>query len=283
MVVFLDSGIGGLPYCDRFLALAPSCPAAYFADRAAFPYGSKTREELAALLVSRAALLLKRFPAVRVMALACNTASVSALDELRAAFPVPAFVGTVPAVKPALLAGGAAGAAGVVGVLGTERTIADPYLDALASRYGQGRPLVKRAAPELVTFVERELESAGTQERLLRAASYVQWFREQGVSGIVLGCTHFLFLLKEFREAAAPDITVYDSVDGVARRVLSLVHAEKPGGEPDTTNAADIAAGAATTAAPRILLLSGKEPPDAAWRNRARERGMELRLAGEQE
>jgi glutamate racemase len=275
MVVFLDSGIGGLPYCDRFLALAPSCPVVYFADRAAFPYGSKTRKELAALLITRATLLLEHFPAVRVMTLACNTASVSALDELRAAFPVPAFVGTVPAVKPALLAGGAAG------VLGTERTIADPYLDALASRYGQG-PLVKRAAPELVTFVERELESAGTQERLLRAASYVQWFREQGVSGIVLGCTHFLFLLKEFRKAAAPDISVYDSVDGVARRVLSLVRAGQPHRkEPDGADA-DTATDAAAETPRRILLLSGKEPPEQAWINRARERSMEIRLAGEQ-
>lgn len=256
MVLFLDSGIGGLPYCARFLSRQARRGVLYFADREEFPYGSKSREELRALLVSRISFLLERFP-LELAVLVCNTASVSAIDALRDKFPQLPFVGTVPAVKPAL----ETSRTGAVGVLGTARTIDDPYIEDLAARYGKGRRLVKFAAPGLVDFVERRFHSAGATEKRDAAAPWVERFREAGADGIVLGCTHFLFLLDEFRAAARPDITVYDSVEGVISRAESLLAPLRP-----------------DEAAERILLVSGEVEDGGFWAVRAAEYGMELRF-----
>jgi glutamate racemase len=155
----------------------------------------------------------------KMAVLACNTATVSALSFLRDRFPQVVLVGTVPAVKPAVLGS----RTGRVGVLGTQRTIDDPYIAELADRYGPGCSMVPIAAPELVEFVEFRYRLAGAEEIRRVVAPYLERFRDAGVDAVVLGCTHFLFLLNEFREAAAPDIVMYDSVEGITRRVESLL------------------------------------------------------------
>ncbi|MDR2176497.1 MAG: glutamate racemase [Treponema sp.] len=220
-IVFLDSGIGGIPYCGDFLSRNPEEPVVYFADRAHFPYGGRDREDLRKILRETTENLAAR-ENPKMMVLACNTATVSALSFLREQFPRLLFVGTVPAVKPAALASKTRR----IGVMGTRRTINDPCITELAARYGGGCSIVSVAAPELVDFVEYQYTSAGAELRRRAVLPYLEQFRNSGVDAVVLGCTHFLFLLKEFREAAAPDIVVYDSVDGISRRVESLLDRE---------------------------------------------------------
>jgi glutamate racemase len=217
-VLFLDSGVGGLPYCRSFRELAPAEKVVYLADRANFPYGPRSQAELSALLIAlmRAARSLLD---PKLVVVACNTASVSALDALRDAFPDLPFVGTVPAVKPAVLQSRKRR----IGVIATERTIADPYIFSLARRYGADCRLVGIAAPDLVDFIEHRYLDAEAAERQAAVEPYVRSFREQEVDAIVLGCTHFLFLTAEFARIAAPDLVVYDSVDGVAHRTLAIL------------------------------------------------------------
>jgi glutamate racemase len=217
-VVFIDSGIGGLPYCDSFIKRNPQVNTVYIADRAHFPYGKKTKEELVALLIELAGETIRTFNPVMIV-LACNTASVSALAELRNNFPGMLFVGTVPAVKPALLAS----KAGHIGVLGTERTIEDPYIEKIACETNTHCKITKIAAPDLVDFVEHLWLDASADEKNTITKKYVALFRALGVDGIVLGCTHFLFLLDEFKQNAAPDITMYDSIEGVCRQIEILL------------------------------------------------------------
>jgi len=217
-VLFLDSGVGGLPYCRSFRQLAPAEEVVYIADRANFPYGPRSQAELSALLIALMRLARQRLNP-KMVVVACNTASVSALDALRDAFPDLPFVGTVPAVKPAVLQSRRRR----IGVIATERTIADPYIFSLARRYGADCELVGLAAPDLVDFIERRYLEADTAERQAAVEPYVHSFREQLVDAIVLGCTHFLFLTGEFSRAAAPDLVVYDSVDGVAHRGMSIL------------------------------------------------------------
>ncbi|MDR2375422.1 MAG: glutamate racemase [Treponema sp.] len=220
-IVFLDSGIGGLPYCRNFVSRNPGEPVVYVADRAYFPYGERDREDLRGILRDLTGLLRAREDP-KMLILACNTATVSALPFLREQFPRLPFVGTVPAVKPAVLGSKTRR----VGVLGTRRTVDDPYIAELAARYGGGCSIVPVAAPELVDFVEYRYAGAGAEQRRRAVLPYVERFRSSGADAVVLGCTHFLFLLEEFREAAAPDIAVYDSVDGITRRVESLLDGE---------------------------------------------------------
>ncbi|MDR2746159.1 MAG: glutamate racemase [Treponema sp.] len=217
-IVFLDSGIGGIPYCREFAARNPKESLVYLADSLNFPYGGRSREELLDILGALVSELVSRDDP-KMVVLACNTASVSALSFLREHFPRLVFVGTVPAVKPAVLGT----KTGRVGVLGTERTVGDPYIAELAAGYGAGRRIIPVAAPELVDFVEYRYALAGEEERRRTAAAYLERFRAAGADSLVLGCTHFLFLLEEFRQAAAPDITIYESVEGITRRIESLL------------------------------------------------------------
>jgi glutamate racemase len=217
-ILFIDSGIGGIPYCGNFRERNPAETVVYLADHLHFPYGKRSKKELAAILGELLESLTGEYdPKISVMA--CNTASVSALAELRERFPSLAFVGTVPAIKPAV----EGSLRRMVGVLGTERTIDDPYIAALAGRYGSDCRIVKIAAPELVEFVENRITDAGAEEKRQAVSPFLERFREAGVDALVLGCTHFLFLLEEFRREAGPGMRVYDSVEGITKRVESLL------------------------------------------------------------
>jgi glutamate racemase len=198
----------------------------------------------------------------KLAALACNTASVSALASLRERFPRLPLVGTVPAMKPAILGSRSR----VVGVLGTDRTVADPYIGELAARYGPDCAVKALAAPDLVEFVEHRLLSADGEERRRTVLPYIEEFRRLGADGVVLGCTHFLFLLEEFKALAAPDLGIYDSLEGVVRRLEALL---PPQGPPPGE------AGCAGD-----LLLTGEGAPEDSWRHWAASFGLRLRVWG---
>jgi glutamate racemase len=268
-VVFLDSGIGGIPYCARFHARNPSETLVYAADRRNFPYGKRSRSEVA-LIVGRLVERLVAGVNPKLVVLACNTATVSALGELREAFPSVPFVGTVPALKPAL----AGTKTGKVGLLGTERTIDDPCIPDLAARFGGGREVIGKACPELVEFVELRYALSTREEKEQIVRECIEPFRAAGADALVLGCTHFLFLLEEFRRQAAPDIKIYDSVEGISRRAESLLD------EGDGRLRA--AAGGPAPGANRFL-LTGRADPETSWQDWAGRLGFSLALLEETE
>ncbi|MDR1374187.1 MAG: glutamate racemase [Treponema sp.] len=276
-VLFFDSGAGGLPYCQSFRIRNPAEAVVYAADRANFPYGPKDREDLIRLCIALVSRMAELFNP-KLAAVVCNTASVSALEALRDTFPAIPFVGTVPAVKPAVLASRKRH----IGVLGTSRTIGDPYLAELAARYGPDCAVTGIAAPELVDFVERRYEQAGGEERRRMAASYIERFRAAGADGVVLGCTHFLFLLDEFKAAAGepgpaePAMGIYDSVEGVSRRIEALLDGGGLRAEPAAAECAGNGSGRTAPAA-GILVISGSAPPGVVWQKRADAFGLELR------
>lgn len=247
-VLFLDSGIGGIPYCRYFHRENPGQSIVYLADRMHFPYGSWKKEELAAVIIALVERVI-RIIDPKIVVIACNTATLAALAPLREHFPAYHFVGTVPAVKPASLAS----KTGKVGVLGTELTINEPYIQELAAQYGNSE-ITGIAAPELVKFVEERFDSATPEEKRETARRYLNRFRKAGVDAIVLGCTHFLFLEDDFRQEAAPDITVFESVKGISRRIESLL----AGAFPQEGNAPE-------RAPVNRLLLTGTQPPEPSW------------------
>jgi glutamate racemase len=255
-IVFLDSGAGGLPYCQSFARRKADIKIIYVADRKNFPYGKKTKEELLALLITLCGNIVQQFnPALIVIA--CNTASVSALAELRDFFPHTVFVGTVPAVRPAILASIRAH----IGVLGTERTIEDSYIGKLAADAGRACEVTGVAAPELVEFVEHKFISASAGEKLEIAKHYVDAFRTAGADAIVLGCTHFLFLLDEFKKAASPDIIIYDSIEGVVNRIETLLNRKNA-----EALAAPIPPNCAGLTEKKLLLVTGNAAIEEKWK-----------------
>ena len=265
-VLFLDSGIGGIPYCRHFLERNPDQSIVYLADREHFPYGGRKKEELAGILIRLTEQAIKAFNP-KIAILACNTATLASISQLRKRFPSLPFVGTEPAIKPAALAS----KTGKIGVLGTELTIREPYIRELAARHGSCE-IIGIAAPELVKLIETRLDSASAEEKKAMVRDYLNRFRTAGTDAIVLGCTHFLFLLEEFRQEAAPDINIFESINGISQRIESLLAESFPQEQkPEITK----------EAVQNRLLLTGRPAPENSWVNWADRLGFKLSLLEE--
>jgi len=261
-ILFIDSGIGGIPYCADFIKRNPQEEVCYIADRQNFPYGPRKKEELSSILISLTERLIKTINP-KIAVLACNTATVSALEPLRQHFPNVPFVGTVPAIKPAV----SASENGRIGVLGTERTINDPYNQHLALDCEKKCEIIGVSAPELVDFIENRFDSASQNEKTEIVKKFIDIFREKKADALVLGCTHFLYLLEDFRREAAPDIKIFDSLDGVTKRIEFLLD------ENNCELRAEI-----DFEPVHWLLLTGTETAGSSWQNIAEKTGFALCL-----
>jgi glutamate racemase len=216
-LLFYDSGAGGLPYLAAARTALPDQGYVYLADRANFPLGEKPEELIRQVVVQSISIALKRFDP-RLVVIACNTASGAALQELRERFSVP-FVGVVPAVKPATLSG--AGAR--IAVVATRQTAAGPYLEGLIREFADEQEVVKVPVANLVDFAEYRFLSASAAERLNTVREALEPVLGEDVQAVVLGCTHFLLLQREFRAVLPEAVALIDSREGVARRIVSLV------------------------------------------------------------
>ncbi len=214
---FLDSGSGGLPYLAQLRSHEPGASCVYLADTHHFPYGEKTRDEVISFATDAVRNLLEHFNPDCVI-VACNTMSVAALESLRETFDIP-FVGTVPAIKLA----SAISKKRKIGLLATERTVCDPYTDDLIAKYAADCEITRIGDSTLISRIERELVTAGREQRLAAVKPSVDRFREAGVDTIVLACTHFLHVTEEIRESAGEGITIIDSREGVVQQAMRLV------------------------------------------------------------
>ncbi len=216
--VFLDSGIGGIPYMTTLLERDKNACCVYVADSANFPYGEKTHEEVLFCVTNLVQKICNKF-SPSVIVLACNTISVNALDTLRIKFPEISFVGTVPAIKLA---------ANVskkrrIGLLATLATCENPYNTELKDKFASDCKLIKRADPELISFIEHNAFTATREECLKAVKPAVDFFKENDCDVMILGCTHFLNITDIFKEAAGRDLAVVDSVDGVVRHSIEVL------------------------------------------------------------
>ncbi|MCX7026298.1 MAG: glutamate racemase [Spirochaetes bacterium] len=222
-IVFISSGVGGLPYLECARTCISGRMLNYLADNAGFPYGTKTSRQIEDLLLERTRRLMARLlPAAIVIA--SNTASHVGLSILQRAHPDLPIVGTVPAIKVAA----ASTKSGRIGVIASERTIADPYIDDLIVRYAADAEVVKLAAQDLVYFVEKRFLGSDRAERAAAVETYVRTFVEAGVDRIVLACTHFLHLEEDFSACClafgAANVQIVDSRQEVLKRLAQLAH-----------------------------------------------------------
>jgi glutamate racemase len=193
----------------------------YFGDTARVPYGPKSAATVCRYAREAAAYLLSY--GVKLVVIACNTASTIALDHVRSALDVP-VVGTVPAIKPAA----ELSRSRVIGVLGTEATVRQPYVDDLAARFAADCTLVRHGSPELVELAEAKLAGDPVSMEAVRLASRPLFDAPDGgrIDTVVLACTHFPLLADELR-AAFPNVAYVDGGAGIARRIADLTR-EQP-------------------------------------------------------
>lgn len=221
-----DSGIGGLSILKEIHSLLPNEDVIYFADQAHVPYGSRSLDQVRQLSEEITRFLMKMD--AKLVVLACNTASAASLHYLRAVFPELPFIGMEPAVKPASEKTNS----GVVGVLATPATFQGELFSSVVDRYADGIQVLQSTLPGLVERIESgDLDSPDVQ-RILKTG--IEPLLERGVDTLVLGCTHFPFVLPAIRTLSGEDVQVIDPSPAIARRtrqVLSEQHARLERGE----------------------------------------------------
>ncbi|MFW5693885.1 MAG: glutamate racemase [Alkalispirochaeta sp.] len=217
MILFFDSGVGGLIYMEEFQRRTNSRHCLYLADDAMFPYGDKAPEVVRKRVVQIVSTAMERYP-VEAIVVACNTASVVALQALRQAVTVP-VVGTVPAVKPAA----ALTSTGHIAILATNRTAHDPYTDDLVQQFARIVRVSRLGLPRLVDAAERYQCSGDDKEIRRVIAEEIVPRLDRDVDTVVLACTHFVRFGAHFTAVLGDHITVVDSLDGVIRRLISVL------------------------------------------------------------
>jgi len=216
LIGIFDSGIGGLSVLREIQKMLPFQPLYYIADQAHVPYGKRKLSEIREFAFQITDFLADK--GAKLIVVACNTASAAALKELRAAYPQLIFVGMEPAVKPAT----EKTHNGVVGVLATPATFQGKLYNTLVEKFARDVSILTHTCPGLVEAIESgDLHSPNTQ-RILKQALIPMI--ENGADTIVLGCTHFPFIIPLIREIAGPRVSVIDPAPAIAKRVGYLLN-----------------------------------------------------------
>jgi glutamate racemase len=229
-VGILDSGVGGLSTLRYIRQQLPHENLLYIADQAHVPYGPRSLAEIRHLTEQLVQFLLAQ--QVKMVVVACNTASAAALTHLRQTFPYVPFVGMEPAVKP----GAAQTRNGKVGVLATSGTFSSERYAHLTARFAQGVTVYEDPCRGLVELIEAgQVNGAATEQLLRRCLSPML---AAGVDTIVLGCTHYPFVLPLIETIVGPQVTIIDPSPAVARqteRVLQQHNLLSDNGNPGQT------------------------------------------------
>jgi glutamate racemase len=212
-----DSGVGGISVLREIRRLLPHEHLIYYADSGHCPYGGKPQDEIRARAGAITELLLAR--GAKLVVVACNTATIAAVEWLRATYPVP-FVGMEPAVKPAA----AQSRSGVVGVLATGAALAGEKFHKLVEAHARGVRVITQPCPGLVEQVEQgDLDGPRTRELVQR---YTAPLLAQGADTLVLGCTHYPFLRPLIADVVGPDVALIDTGGAVARQARRVLERE---------------------------------------------------------
>ncbi|MEQ7918131.1 glutamate racemase [Xanthomonas sp. WHRI 1810A] len=224
-----DSGVGGLSVLGEIHRLLPNESTLYVADCGHIPYGEKTPE----FIRQRCVVIAEFFRAqgAKALVLACNTATVAGVADLRERFPDWPIVGMEPAVKPAA----AATRTGVVGVLATTGTLQSAKFAALLDRFAADVQVITQPCPGLVELIETGDLTSPTIRHLLQG--YVEPLLQAGCDTIILGCTHYPFLKPLLREMVPAAVTLIDTGGAVARQLQRLLAQREllAGGPPQPT------------------------------------------------
>lgn len=220
-----DSGLGGLSVLREVRSQLPDMAIIYVGDQGHVPYGQRRMEEVQAFSAAITRYLLGK--GATIIVVACNTASAAALEYLRLKFPDNPFVGMEPAVKPAA----EHTKSGVVGVLATPATFQGALYASVVERFANGVTILQDTCPGLVDQIEKgELATVKT-EAILRTA--LTPMLAKGIDTIVLGCTHYPFVIPLIEKIAGPQVRVIDPAPAIARQTGRLLTA---GGYKARTN-----------------------------------------------
>jgi len=211
-----DSGVGGLSVLAQIRQRLPQETLLYVADSKYMPYGCKPAHLVQERCMEIAAFFARR--QCKAVVVACNTATAAAVHQIRGKYSFP-VIGMEPALKPAVQHS----KSGVVGVLATRGTLGSEKFNRLTSRFSQQARVIIQPCPGLVERIEAG-DLSGRKTRAL-LESFLQPLMRQGVDTLVLGCTHYPFIMPLIRDITGDGICLMDSGDAIAselQRQLAL-------------------------------------------------------------
>ena len=213
-----DSGVGGLSVLRAIREKMPEENVLYIGDQVHVPYGPRSMEQIQSFSEGITNFLLEHDS--KIIVVACNAASAAALTYLRGRFPAVSFVGMEPAVKPAV----ETTKTGKVGVLATPATFQGVLYASVVERFAAGVELFQHTCPGLVGQIEKgDLESNATRAILEDALLPML---EKNIDTVVLGCTHYPFVIPLIEQIVGENVRVIDPASSVAKQVKRLLEAQ---------------------------------------------------------
>jgi glutamate racemase len=228
-----DSGVGGLTVLRALRSAMPAENFIYLGDTARLPYGTKSAETVVRYSLQCAAALVRR--RIRCLVVACNTASASALDALRAHHPTLPIVGVI---EPGAEAAVAASASGHIAVIATEGTVGGGAYQAAIHRLNPAAQVTSRACSLFVSMAEEGWTEGPIAEAVARRYLDPIFQTDDAPDTLVLGCTHFPALAATIRAALPPQVNIVDSAATTAAAVLRQLRGAATTNQPATTNGA---------------------------------------------
>ena len=208
-----DSGIGGTSIWREIHDLLPNEDSIYLADSKNAPYGQKSKEEIIALCIKNTEFLLNLN--CKIIVVACNTATTNAIEELRVKYDVP-FVGIEPAIKPAAINS----KKNSIGILATQGTLNSKLFIQNVEKFNNTK-IIEQIGHGLVTLIENGEINSAQMDKLLR--NYLEPMIEAKVDYLVLGCSHYPYLIPQIKKIIPEEIKIIDSGEAVARQVKSVL------------------------------------------------------------
>ncbi|MCW5516129.1 glutamate racemase [Muriicola sp. Z0-33] len=209
-----DSGVGGTSIWREINRLLPSENSIYLADSKNAPYGEKSASEIIQLSAKNADLLIEK--GCKLIVVACNTATTNAIDYLRENYPLP-FIGIEPAIKPAALNSKSK----TIGVLATKGTLTSELFSKTAKDHAANIKVVEQEGKGLVSLIESGAINDKATEDILK--SYLKPMIAADIDHLVLGCTHYPYLIPILRKLLPEQVRIIDCGEAVARQTKKVL------------------------------------------------------------
>ncbi|WP_298221661.1 glutamate racemase [Flavobacterium sp.] len=210
-----DSGIGGTSIWSAIHDLMPFEDTIYLADSKNAPYGLKSKDEIIALSIKNTEFLLERN--AKIIVVACNTATTNAIKELRAKYDIP-FIGIEPAIKPAAIQSKTQ----KIGILATKGTLSSELFNKAVEIY-QDTIIIEQIGHGIVELIESGKLNSSEMNHLLH--SYLEPMIKENIDYLVLGCSHYPYLIPQLKKILPPNIKIIDSGEAVARQTYNVLNA----------------------------------------------------------
>ena len=209
-----DSGVGGTSIWRELIQLLPYENTIYLADSKHAPYGEKSKDEIICLSEKNTEFLLNKN--AKIIVVACNTATTNAIAHLRAKYNVP-FIGIEPAIKPAALQT----ISGAVGILATKGTLSSELFDITKGKFAKNIDVVEQVGEGLVEMIESGQMETENMKDLLK--KYLKPMIEKQVDYLILGCTHYPYLIPQIKQIVPESLKIIDSGEAVARQTYQVL------------------------------------------------------------